>query len=126
MIPFTDYIEYVYFFPACLVGPAFDYYEFKNYLNEKNSQPSAGKQVLKKSFLIVAFTAVYLWTERTFPYDYLISDEYKAKGFLEQNILMIVIFSYLCRYKYYAVWTAADMTLAVCGLSYNGVDEEGK
>ena len=123
---FTDYLEYVYFFPACLVGPAYDYYEFHKYIKERNSQPlpSAGF-ILLKSACVVFFAVVYLWADKTFPFEYLLDEEFLSKGELYKGFIVALVCAYLCRFKYYAVWTAADITLAVSGLSYNGKETNG-
>ncbi|KAF9431185.1 lysophospholipid acyltransferase [Entomortierella beljakovae] len=125
------YLSYIFFFPAILVGPAFEYMDYIRFIEcTQFRDPKTGKvrwptgrvAAAMRSFVFslisLASLAVIspkidsLWT---------IEPEYKA-------LPWILKFGYVqlsalgARFKYYAVWKMAEGACVLAGFGYNGPD----
>lgn len=60
---YLTYIGYVFFLPACLVGPVYQYTDFEDYLNRRNDYASIPNTILasiKEFGIFVISIALYL------------------------------------------------------------------
>lgn len=138
--PLVDFAAYVLFFPSLFAGPAFDYAEYRRWIDtsmfdvpaqmdpakkppvrRKRRIPRSGTPATKKAVtglvwigLFVAFAARYSHTLVTTP-------AYTERTFL-QRVFFLHMTSLVTRFKYYGVWSLTEGACILAGLGYNGVD----
>lgn len=136
-----DYTGYVLFFPSLLAGPAFDYAEYRRWLDcsmfdipaavdPTKKPPTRRKRKIPRSatpalwklasglFWIVAFLQLsnYYWPQVLLERSYV-----THYGFLRRVLIMHMV-GFTARTKYYGVWSMAEGACILAGLGYNGVD----
>ncbi|KAH9903701.1 MBOAT, membrane-bound O-acyltransferase family-domain-containing protein [Xylariomycetidae sp. FL2044] len=137
-----DYAGYVLFFPSLLVGPAFDYNEYKRWIDctmfdvpanvdpakkpptrKKRKIPRSGTPAMWKLASGLFWIALYvnLSGEKWYAWDVLLGDRYMTYSFLRRVFIMHMV-GFTTRMKYYGVWFMAEGACILAGLGYNGVD----
>lgn len=137
-----EYAGYVMFFPSLFAGPAFDYVDYKRWINmtmfeipgpegikstvqshskKKNKIPRnfipAASKALSGIFWIALFSKL-----STFYYtDFLLGHKYATYGFL-RRVWILHMLGFTSRLKYYGVWALTEASCILCGLGYNGLD----
>ncbi|KAI7832438.1 MBOAT, membrane-bound O-acyltransferase family-domain-containing protein [Gamsiella multidivaricata] len=125
------YLSYVFFFPAVLVGPSFEYMDYIRFIELSTfKDPKTGKvhwpagrlAASMKTFLFsliaLASLAVFapkldvLWT---------LDPAFKALPFV-LRFIYVMLSAFAARFKYYAVWKMAEGACVLAGFGYNGVD----
>lgn len=135
-----DYAAYVLFFPSLFAGPAFDYVEYRRWIETTMFEVPAGVDASKKAptrkkrkiprsgtpaawkaaaglfwiFLFLKFSGIY-YTE------YMTGPEYVQHGFL-RRVWILHMFGLTARLKYYGVWSLTEGACILSGLGYKGVD----
>ncbi|PVH98256.1 MBOAT-domain-containing protein [Periconia macrospinosa] len=135
-----DYTGYVFFFPALMGGPAFDYCDYSNYITSTmftlppGTDPSKAPPTRKKrkiprsgtpaaikaitgSLWILGFLKFSAWYNPAF----LLSDDWTKYWFL-RRVWHLYMFGLTSRMKYYGVWSLAEGSCILSGIGYNGVD----
>ena len=135
-----DYAGFVLFFPALLTGPAFDYAEYRRWIDttmfdvpagvdpskkpptrRRRRIPRSGTPAMWKMAAGVAWILLFLgFSGRYAPSD-LLGDGYLELGFLRRVFFMHMV-GVTTRFKYYGVWSLAEGACILAGLGYNGVD----
>ncbi|KAL5114533.1 Lysophospholipid acyltransferase [Pleosporales sp. CAS-2024a] len=135
-----DYAGFVFFFPAIMAGPAFDYCDYRNYLtttmftlppgtDPSKAPPTRKKRKIPRSGLPAAIKAVYgtLWilaflklSAYYYPAFYL-GDDYVKYGFV-RRVWQLYMLGLTTRMKYYGVWSLSEGACVLCGIGYNGID----
>ncbi|KAJ6264802.1 lysophospholipid acyltransferase [Drechslerella dactyloides] len=121
-----DYAGYVLFFPSIMVGPAFDFSEYKKWLDttmfdvdvldkkgvlrKKRRIPRSGRMATRKAITGMIYIGLYVKASSMYNVAFALSDE-----FLEYNFFR--------RFKYYGVWNLTEGACILSGLGYNGLDE---
>ncbi|KAF3925097.1 hypothetical protein AA313_de0209372 [Arthrobotrys entomopaga] len=136
-----DYAGYVLFFPSVMVGPAFDYSEYKKWLDlsmfdvevtdkkgtvrKKRRIPRSGRMATRKAITGLIWIGLFVKASSMFTVEFALSDE-----FLNYSILPRVWYIYWlmfgARLKYYGIWSLTEGACILAGLGYNGLDENGR
>ncbi|KAI9793390.1 MAG: lysophospholipid acyltransferase [Peltula sp. TS41687] len=137
-----DFAGYVFFFPALFAGPAFDYVEYRNWIETSMFEVPAGidpnkrprtrkKRKIPRSGTPAAFKVIeglaWIFAFLKFSGRYhpkiLAGDEYIKYGFLQRVWLMHMV-GFTARMKYYGVWTLTEGACILSGLGYKGIDPQ--
>ncbi|KAK6362044.1 lysophospholipid acyltransferase [Orbilia blumenaviensis] len=133
-----DYAGYVLFFPSIMVGPAFDFSEYKKWLDtsmfdvevldkqgvirKRRRIPRSGRPALRKAMVGLIWIGLYVKASSMFTVDFTLSD-----GFLGHNVIWRMVYVYFlmlgARFKYYGIWSLTEGACILAGLGYNGLDE---
>ncbi|KAI0166400.1 MBOAT family protein [Xylariaceae sp. FL1272] len=137
---FLDYAAYVLFFPSLMAGPAFDYNEYRGWIDctmfdvpasvdpakraptrKKRKIPRSGTPAMWKLgsglFWILAFLNLSKW----YSSDVLFSDRFMTYSFIRRLVILHMV-GLTARTKYYGVWFLAEGSCILAGLGYNGID----
>ncbi|KAG0307284.1 lysophospholipid acyltransferase [Linnemannia gamsii] len=125
------YLSYVFFFPAVLVGPSFEYMDYIRYIElSQFRDPKTGKihwpagrvMASMKSFFfsLIALACLatigpkldVLWT---------LDPAWKALPWV-LRFGYVQLAAFAARFKYYAVWKMAEGACVMAGFGYNGQD----
>jgi len=120
------YMSYVYFYPAALVGPAFEYNDFIDFIELKGDYQNIPSTVLPAlTDLVGGFFQVAILILLS-PY-FEPRDQWKPH-FTEKPLLRrffdVTGAAYVIKAKYYAGFLFANANCTMAGLSYNGVDSK--
>ncbi|KAI3336554.1 MBOAT family protein [Xylariaceae sp. AK1471] len=135
-----DYAGYVLFFPSLMAGPAFDYNEYRDWIDcsmfdvpvaidpakrpptrKKRKIPRSGTPAMWKLASGLIWIFAFLNLGKWYSPDVLFSDRFTTYSFLRRIfVLHMVLFT--ARTKYYGVWFLAEGSCILAGLGYNGVD----
>ncbi len=135
-----DYAGYVLFFPSLLVGPAFDFAEYRRWIDtsmfdvpdsvdpaqrpptrRKRRIPRSGTPAMWKMAQGLGWILVVLQFGSAYDGPLLTSDAYMEYSFPVRVFFMYLV-GVVTRLKYYGVWTLAEGACILTGLGYNGVD----
>ncbi|CAG8507532.1 14464_t:CDS:2 [Funneliformis caledonium] len=129
--PLIETIGYAYFFGSFLIGPQFSFHLYRKLITmslyaDVNNIPSGSYKCALKSFFI---GALYLGIQQIgvgfFPMSYLLTKEYAASPFFERLICMWFAGKFAFT-KYLGIWTLAEGSCILSGISFNGYDDNGK
>lgn len=135
-----DYAGYVLFFPSLFAGPAFDFVDYKRWIEcvmfelppgvdpskaaptkKKRKIPRSGTPAAWKAAAGLTWILIFLKFSALFYPEYLLSDDYMKHGFLYRVFLLYMV-GLAMRLKYYGVWTLTEGACILSGLGYKGVD----
>ncbi|KAF2474141.1 MBOAT family protein-like protein [Lindgomyces ingoldianus] len=135
-----DYAGYVFFFPALMAGPAFDYCDYSRYISTTMFQlppgtdpskapPTRKKRKIPRSGTPATFKAVYgtIWVIAFLKFsswyntERLLSDQYMTYYF-PRRVFILYMLGVTTRMKYYGVWTLTEGACILSGIGYNGID----
>lgn len=138
--PLLDYAAYVLFFPSLFAGPAFDYAEYRRWIDtsmfevpaqidpakkppvrKKRKIPRSGTPATWKALSGLAWIGAFMFFSPRFGFDELISPSYMKYGFFHRVWIMYMV-SLTARLKYYGVWSLTEGSCILAGLGYKGVD----
>ncbi|KAK9246727.1 MBOAT, membrane-bound O-acyltransferase family-domain-containing protein [Lipomyces tetrasporus] len=141
--PVIDFLTYVFFFPSLLVGPSFDYAEFRRWLDfsmfevesaakqavngkprkapRKRKIPRSGRVAARKALEGVLWIGLWIGLGRVLSPKYILSNEFRARPFVFR-IFYLWPLGFYYRLKYYGAWSLSEGACTLSGLSYNGVD----
>jgi len=135
-----DFAGYVFFFPALMSGPAFDYAEYRRWIDttmfdlpaqvdpskkppvrKKRRIPRSGTPAMLKAASGLAWVLLYIFLSGPYSHELLLSDSYTQYGFL-RRIWILYLTNLVARFKYYGAWSLTEGACILAGLGYNGVD----
>jgi lysophospholipid acyltransferase len=135
-----DYAGYVLFFPSLFAGPAFDYVEYRRWIEttmfeipagvdpskaaptrKKRKIPRSGTPAAWKAATGLLWIFLFLQASGRYPTSILTGDEYMQYGFLRRVWLLHMV-GFAVRMKYYGVWYLTEGACILSGLGYKGVD----
>ncbi|KAI1213402.1 MBOAT family protein [Annulohypoxylon truncatum] len=135
-----DYAGYVLFFPSLMTGPAFDYNEYRGWLDctmfdvpatidpakrpptrKKRKIPRSATPAMWKLASGCVWIYLFLNLIKHYSFEVLLGDEFTQLGFLRRVFVMHMV-GLTARTKYYGVWSMAEGSCILAGLGYNGVD----
>lgn len=137
---FLDYTAWVLFFPALFTGPAFDFNDYKRYIETtmfevkpgEAAPPTRGGRVPRSGTpatmkLVQGLAWILLWLVLGGKYypEVLLDDSYRAYS-LPRRIWIMYALGFTSRLKYYGVWTITEGGCIMSGLGYNGIDPVSK
>jgi lysophospholipid acyltransferase len=134
---FLDYAGYVFFFPSVWTGPAFDYVDYKRWLQTTMFEipdgskapptrpnrriPRSGTPATKKAIIGLVWIVLYIQFSGWYNVPLLLSDEYLKYSFF-RRVWILHMLGFTSRLKYYGVWTLTEGACILSGLGYNGLD----
>ena len=137
-----DYAAYVFFFPGLMIGPAFDYVEYRDYIEtsmfdlppgtdpakaprtrKKRRIPRSGTPATIKCIKGLAWLLSFLALSSRYDPSLLLSPDYIKYNFLRRIWIMHVT-GFVVRTKYYAVWSLSEGACILSGIGYKGVNEK--
>jgi lysophospholipid acyltransferase len=135
-----DYTGYVFFFPAIMAGPAFDYCDYSDYItttmftlppgtDPSKAPPTRKKRKIPRSGFPAALKGVFgtLWIlaflklSAYYSTAFFLGSEYMKYNFL-RRVWQLYMLGLTTRMKYYGVWTLSEGACILCGIGYNGID----
>ena len=138
--PILDYVAYVLFFPALFAGPAFDFAEYRRWLDtsmfdipaqvdpskkppvrKKRRIPRSGSAALWKAANGLFWIGSFMLLSPSFNHERLTSDAFMGNGFFYRVFIMYAVGA-VTRFKFYGVWCLTEGSCILAGLGYNGVD----
>lgn len=135
-----DYAGYVFFFPSLFAGPAFDYVDYRRWIETTmfdvpaGTDPSIKPKTRKKRKipeshipatikLVTGLAWIFLFLQFNPWYnaDLVLSEQYLQYGFL-RRVWLLEMLGFCTRMKYYGVWSLTEGACVLAGIGYNGVD----
>jgi lysophospholipid acyltransferase len=135
-----DFAGYVFFFPSLLVGPAFDFAEYRRWLDctmfdvpatvdpakkpptrRKRKIPRSGTPAAWKLVGGLVWIVLFLKLSALYYPSVLLENEFPTYGFAHKLWVLHMV-GFTARAKYYGVWTLTEGACILTGLGYNGVD----
>ena len=140
MPPLLEYAAYVLFFPSLMVGPAFEYVDFKRYIEtsmfdlppgtdpdkaprvrKQRRIPRSGTPATIKMVYGLAWLLLFLQLNGYYDPQFLLSPKYTEYNLLRRVWIMHMT-GFSTRTKYYAVWSLTEGACILSGIGYKGVD----
>lgn len=135
-----DYAGYVLFFPSLFAGPAFDYVEYRQWIEttmfdlppgadpktaprtrKKRRIPRSGTPAAWKAVTGILWILGFLKFSGWYNAELVLSDQYLHYGFL-RRVWHLEMLGFVTRMKYYGVWYLTEGACILSGMGYNGVD----
>ncbi|KAK6006001.1 hypothetical protein QM012_006411 [Aureobasidium pullulans] len=135
-----DYAGFVFFFPSLFAGPAFDYVDYRRWIettmfelppgvDPSKAPPTRKQRKIPRSGTPAAWKAAFglLWILAFLQFsgyyytDFLLSDSYKQYGLL-RRIWVLHMLGLTTRMKYYGVWSLTEGACILSGIGFKGVD----
>ncbi|GAB0135384.1 hypothetical protein EsDP_00003724 [Epichloe bromicola] len=135
-----DYAGYILFFPSLFAGPAFDYAEYRRWIDttmfdvppnlesskkppsrKRRKIPRSGTPATFKAVTGLVWIALFVLFSAKYGHEQLLQDSYVQHA-LWRRIWIMYVINLVARLKYYGVWTLTEGSCILAGLSYNGVD----
>ena len=138
---FLDYAAYVLFFPSLFTGPAFDFNDYKGYIETtmfevKEGDPAPpkrkGRRVPRSATpatikLVSGIGWIFLFLQlssRFYP-QYVLEDAYWQQSF-PRRVFYLYALGFTSRLKYYGVWAITEGGCIMSGVGFNGIDPKTK
>ncbi|MCJ1353094.1 MAG: lysophospholipid acyltransferase [Icmadophila ericetorum] len=135
-----NYAGYVFFFPALLAGPSFDYIDYQRWIEttmfdpppgtdpsklpktrKKRRIPQSSTPAIIKAVIGLVWIFLFLQFAKWYNIDTVLGDEFMKYGFF-RRIWLLQMFGFSTRLKYYGVWSLTEGACILSGLGYNGLD----
>jgi len=135
-----DFAAYVAFFPGLMAGPAFDYADYRRWLEtsmfdlppgtdpskapptrKQRKIPRSGTPAMIKMVTGLAWILTFLVGSGYFTPDTFLTDKYKQLS-LPSRIFQMYMMNVIARTKYYGVWTLTEGACIMAGIGYKGLD----
>ncbi|MCJ1385934.1 lysophospholipid acyltransferase [Xylographa soralifera] len=135
-----DYTGYVLFFPALLAGPAFDYVDYRSWIEtsmftvppgtdpsqaprtrKKRKIPRSGTPAAMKAIAGLAWIFLFLKFSTWYNVDLVLGNQYMQYSFL-RRVWILEMLGFSTRLKYYGVWSLTEGACILSGLGYKGID----
>ncbi|KAM9934887.1 hypothetical protein OXX80_005518 [Metschnikowia pulcherrima] len=135
------YFGYVFFYPSLLTGPAFDYVDYDKFIHgslfddvpdqkrpgkRKRRIPRSGLQALSKTLQGLFWAGLCLQAPKWVTLDHVFSKSFVSEHGFFYRIFYLWVLGVSHRLKYYTIWQIAEGACILCGIGYNGYDEETK
>lgn len=135
-----DFAAYVLFFPAMMIGPAFDFVDYRRWIEttmfdvpegtdpskipptrKKRRIPRSGTPAAWKCAIGLAWIFAFLQFSPHYNASVVLSDRFKDFNLI-RRIWHIYMLGIVTRMKYYGVWTMTEGACILSGIGYNGID----
>ena len=135
-----DYAGFVLFFPSLMAGPAFDYNDYRRYLDTTMFQvpagvdksqvapsrknrtiPRSGTPAAWKAVVGLAWILLYLKISPWYNVERVLSDSYMKHNFFVR-VWILEMLGLTTRLKYYGVWSLTEGACILSGMGYGGID----
>lgn len=135
-----DYAGYVLFFPSLFAGPAFDFVEYRRWIEttmfevppgvdpskvaptrKKRKIPRSGTPAALKAAGGLAWILLFLKMSGLYYPSYFTGNAYMKHAF-PRRVWLLYMLGVTSRLKYYGVWSLTEGACILSGLGYKGVD----
>ncbi|KAI4733479.1 MBOAT family protein-like protein [Aureobasidium sp. EXF-12298] len=135
-----DYAGFVLFFPSLFAGPAFDFVDYRRWIettmfelpagvDPSKAPPTRKQRKIPRSGTPAAWKAAFglLWIFAFLQFsgyyytDFLLSDGYKQYG-LFRRVWVLHMLGVTTRMKYYGVWSLTEGACILSGIGFKGID----
>ncbi|RFU33904.1 1-acylglycerol-3-phosphate O-acyltransferase/1-acylglycerophosphocholine O-acyltransferase, partial [Scytalidium lignicola] len=135
-----DFAGYVLFFPSLFAGPAFDYVDYKRWIEttmfeipagvdpskkpptrKKRKIPRSGTPAAWKAASGLLWIFVFLKMSTWYGPSTLTNDTFPTYGFL-RRLVILYLSLVTTRTKFYGVWSLTEGACILSGMGYKGVD----
>jgi lysophospholipid acyltransferase len=119
-----EFFGYVFFVGGFIVGPAFEYREYIDFINRKapfDKIPNPTKVVLVNILLAVFCGIIFVTFKPAELHEYALSSEFLTKNIV-YRIGLYQLIGLLVRCKYYFAWKFSEAACILTGLGYKGLD----
>ncbi|KAK5315234.1 Lysophospholipid acyltransferase [Exophiala xenobiotica] len=132
-----NYAGYVFFFPSIFTGPAFDYVDYRRWIEttmfdvapgqkgppvrKQRRIPRSGTPATFKAVVGLIWILLFLNFSGWYNVNLLLSDKYMEYSFPRRVWLMYML-GFTSRLKYYGVWSLTEGACIMAGIGYNGID----
>ncbi|KAH8683048.1 MBOAT, membrane-bound O-acyltransferase family-domain-containing protein [Tricladium varicosporioides] len=135
-----DFAGYVLFFPSLFAGPAFDYVDYRNWIEttmfevpagtdpskkpptrKKRKIPRSGTPATWKAAAGLFWILLFLKLSGMYYPNLYLGDEYMRYR-LPHRIWLLYMLGVTSRLKYYGVWSLTEGACILSGMGYKGVD----
>lgn len=135
-----DYAGYVLFFPSLMIGPSFDFVDYRRWLDstmfelpagvdpskaaptrKKRKIPRSGTPAAWKAAAGAFWAVLFLKFSALYYPEYLTGDQYMSHG-LAKRIWIMYALGVTTRFKYYTAWSLTEGACILSGMGYKGVD----
>ncbi|PSK56551.1 Lysophospholipid acyltransferase [Elsinoe australis] len=135
-----DYLGYVFFFPSLMAGPAFDYADYRKWIEtsmfdlppgtdpakapatrKQRRIPRSGTPATIKAVTGLAWIVAFLEFSKYYHADVVLDDSYRSYGFL-RRVWLLYMLGVTTRMKYYGVWSLTEGSCILSGIGYKGLD----
>ncbi|KAG6022072.1 hypothetical protein E4U41_002321 [Claviceps citrina] len=135
-----DYAGYILFFPSLFAGPAFDYAEYRRWIDttmfevpsnvdpskkppsrKRRKIPRSGTPATLKAVAGLLWIVMFVLLSTRYGHEQLLQDSFVQHA-LWRRVWIMYIINLVARLKYYGVWALAEGSCILAGLGYNGVD----
>ncbi|CAG8734794.1 19234_t:CDS:2, partial [Gigaspora rosea] len=142
---------YIFFFGGFLIGPSFDFMEYRRFVNmemyridktdnnEKHKFIKDDGKLSKRSLYVIPngfipamrklvtglLLIVCLVTfGGKYPFEWTLSEEYKNLSFVNR-LWYVQVAAFCARFRYYVIWLLAEGSCILSGIGFNGYDGNG-
>ncbi|PNS15521.1 Lysophospholipid acyltransferase [Sphaceloma murrayae] len=135
-----DYLGYVFFFPSLMAGPAFDFADYRKWIEtsmfdlppgtdpakapatrKQRRIPRSGTPAMIKAATGLAWILAFLKFSEFYHLDVVLDESYRSYGFL-RRIWLLYMLGLTTRMKYYGVWSLTEGSCILSGIGYKGLD----
>lgn len=135
-----DFAGFVFFFPSLFAGPAFDFAEYKSWVEtsmfdlppgtdpslkpatrKQRRIPRSGTPALWKAAGGLVWILVFLQLSKSYNTATVLGDNYLSYGLL-RRVWLLHMLGFATRTKYYGVWALTEGACILSGMGYKGID----
>lgn len=135
-----DFAGYVLFFPSLMIGPSFDYVDFRRWLDctvfevpsgidpakapptrKKRKIPRSGTPAMWKAGTGVFWSVLFLIFSGYYYPEAMLDDGYMKHSFTKRVWIMYAV-NVTARMRYYTAWSLAEGACILSGMGYKGID----
>ncbi|KXS12727.1 MBOAT-domain-containing protein [Gonapodya prolifera JEL478] len=137
-----SYMGYTHFFCGLITGPAFDYNVVEKFVTGQRASASERLpncfvwiqfvpprvsilRPLLESIAVLAGYAIGHFALGSFSFHHCLTAEFKSWN-LASKFLYVYVAGFAHRLKYYLGWQLSEVVCTISGISFNGIDKDGK
>lgn len=138
--PILDYAAWVLFFPSLFAGPAFDFADYRRWIDttmfdvpaevdpskkppvrKKRKIPRSGTPATLKAASGLVWLLFFIFAGTKYYPNVILQPSFREYG-MAQRIWINYVINVVARFKYYAVWSLSEGACILAGMGYNGFD----
>ena len=122
-----SYFSYIYFFAGALIGPSYDFTEYRDFIHMRKiyaSIPSTLAQSTKTFLKSWIFMVLIVLCSKHFPLDLCGMNEFGDYSLFFQ-FYFINVAATIGRCRYYSGWLMTQSGVDATGLSFGGIGKDG-